>query len=142
MRIPRVLIILIVVLVVLQGASCGVAALRMPEGTSPEGIPDVLQDIGPEPPPVDLADVTACASISAAGDLAFAGPCRVVVAAASGSVRRLTIERVTGAIAMSLSADPDRTRQLDTEDVNVPPDEQVEIDLVCASPLCSVRLGD
>jgi hypothetical protein len=142
MRPPRWLVVLVVVLVVLQGASCALPALDLELGLSPERLGELLDPLTPDPPPVDLADVTACETVSASGELAFVGACRVAVAPASGSVRRLVVERVTGSIRMSLSADPDVSRALDTEDVDVPPDEQVQVDLICASPACAVRLGD
>jgi hypothetical protein len=143
MKLPRLLIILLVVLVVLQVASCGVAALRMDEGVSPDGIPELLQDVGPEPAPVDRADVAACETIPASGIVAFPGACRIVVEPASGSVRRLTLEHVGGGpVAMRLTADPERVRDLDVEDVDVPPDERIEVDLECrALPPCQVRVG-
>ena len=126
-------------------ARVGVTVLRRDESVSPEGIPDVLRDLAPEPPPVDLADVTACVPIDASGTIDFSGSCPIGVAGASGSVRRLSL-RNDGAsgVRIELSEPASAERDLDPGDaevVDIPPDEPAEMDLVCLGVTCRVRLG-
>jgi hypothetical protein len=133
---------------VLQVASCGVAALRIDEDVSPEGIPDVLQDVGPDPPAVDPADVRTCDPAVSTGPLVFAGTCRVTVEAMSRSVRRLTL-RNTGVAALEIRLSSPASAEQDlpvdaVENVDVPPDERADADLVCSllpPSTCRVRIG-
>src|SRR5688572_15341932 len=106
MKLPRWLIILIVIVAVLQVASCGVAALRMGEVSTPDGIPDQLQDAAPDPPPIDLADVSACQPIPASRVITFFVTCRLTIEEVGGSVRRLALENVgLRRVAITLPAD-------------------------------------
>ena len=145
MKVPRLLLVVLVVVLVFGVGSCGVAVLRRDEAVTPDGIPDILGDLAPEPPPVDLADVTACAPLDASGRIAFSATCRVGVARASGSVRRLSLRNDGGSgVRLVLSEPASAERDLDpgeSEVVDVPPDEPAEIDLVCLGVACRVRLG-
>jgi hypothetical protein len=146
MKVPRLLLVVLVVLLAFGVGSCGIAVLRSDEPVSPDGIPDILEDVVPDPPPVESADLTTCAATDAAGAIDFSGACRVSVAAASGSVRRLSL-RNDGAsgVRIELSEPASAERDLDpgdTEDIDVPPDERAEVDLVCLGlATCRVTLG-
>jgi hypothetical protein len=149
MKLPRLLIILVVILVVLQGASCALPALDIDLDLSPEGLGEILDGVTPEPPDVNPADVTTCDPAVTSGPLVFAGACAIDIEAASGSVRRLTL-RNTGAaeVEMSMPAHDGATQDLEVdavEPIDVPPNERSEVALVCQAlpPLttCRVRLG-
>ena len=146
MKVPRLLLVVLVVLLLFGVGSCGISALRSDESVSPDGIPDVLQDVVPAPPPVDRADLTTCAPIDSAGAIDFTGTCRISVAAASGTVRRLGLSNDgTPGIRIQLSEPASAERDVapgGDEDVDVPPDEKAEVDLVCLGlSTCRVRLG-
>ena len=133
MKLPRVLVILVVVLVILQVASCGLPALNLGGDVSPERLGELLDDVTPDPPAVDPADVTTCDAAVSSGPVVFTGVCRIVIEAASGSVRRLTLRDTgPGTVEMRMSAPATAERDLpdgEDEHVDVPPDERAELDL-------------
>lgn len=146
MKVPRLLLVILVVLLVFGVGSCGISVLRNDEPVSPDGIPDALRDVIPDPPPVNAADMTTCVPIDSAGAIDFTLACRISVAAASGSVRRLSLRNDgTTSVRIELSEPASAERDLDPgddEDVDVPPDQAAEVDLVCSGlQTCRVTLG-
>jgi len=142
-ELPRALVIAVACLLLLGGCGCSVSVLR---GNAEPGFPDWLRGLGPEPPPVERADLlTDC---PADGILAPGGGCTVTIAPTDDPRRRLRLRLAEGRGSVTIRqpvTDPlveDSVDLPDAErdgerlvDVVVGSREDARLVIACASPL-------